>query len=480
MKKIGILLECSPYGGGAFQYARNLYKAIQQVALKRRVDYCAFIANDEWNSFFEGESTRIIGLSDSYVQNLAIIDGEGCDMLFATNPGDWSGLYTPIVTPIHDIMHRYEPQFPEVGEYEEMKEREHLFYKIVENSVGVLVDSNIGKQQVMEIYGRHNEEKIHILPFSVSDYLLEEGTAIDLPFEKYIFYPAQFWRHKNHRNLLYAILKLRDRGIIVNCIFVGSKKNEYDEIIDIIHKYELTKQVGVLGYVSNSQMKYLFKNARAMIMPTFLGPTNIPPIEAMSLGCPVAVSNIYGMPEQLGDAALYFNPNDILSMATVIEDYWIDDELCEKMKKRGLERSEFFSLERFTRDVDRIITKLDLKNEYKKEQLDGLLEFCNTHSRIVIFGAGRYGFVIKKVLEKWNIEFDAFVVSKLERMDCDVNPPIYEFDSLEITDDTGIICSVSGEKQRDIINMIEHRGIKEENYICFDITTLEMMKYKYE
>jgi len=48
-----------------------------------------------------------------------------------------------------------------------------------------------------------------------------------------------------------------------------------------------------------------------MIMPTFFGPTNIPPLEAIAVGCPVAVSNIYGMPHQLGDAALYFNPTRV-------------------------------------------------------------------------------------------------------------------------------------------------------------------------
>ena len=50
-----------------------------------------------------------------------------------------------------------------------------------------------------------------------------------------------------------------------------------------------------------------YKYAVALVMPTFFGPTNIPPLEAFALGCPVITSNIYGIPEQVGDAALLVN-----------------------------------------------------------------------------------------------------------------------------------------------------------------------------
>lgn len=46
-------------------------------------------------------------------------------------------------------------------------------------------------------------------------------------------------------------------------------------------------------------MPEFYRRARRMVMPTYFGPTNIPPLEANALGCPVAVSKVYGMPEQL-------------------------------------------------------------------------------------------------------------------------------------------------------------------------------------
>jgi len=75
-----------------------------------------------------------------------------------------------------------------------------------------------------------------------------------------------------------------------------------------------------------------------MVMPTFFGPTNIPPLEAFACGCPAAVSNVYGMPEQADGAALLFDPNSMEQMASVMERLWVDDELCRGLAIRGRQR----------------------------------------------------------------------------------------------------------------------------------------------
>ena len=53
-------------------------------------------------------------------------------------------------------------------------------------------------------------------------------------------------------------------------------------------------------------------------MPTYCGPTNIPPLEAFKMSCPVLISKVYGMPEQLGEAAIYFDPSSPEDMANKI------------------------------------------------------------------------------------------------------------------------------------------------------------------
>jgi glycosyltransferase involved in cell wall biosynthesis len=93
-------------------------------------------------------------------------------------------------------------------------------------------------------------------------------------------------------------------------------------------------------------------------MPTFFGPTNIPPLEALSFGCPVAVSRIYAMPEQLGDAALYFDPNSVQEMSQVLVRLWNDDDLCNELRVRGQQRLDSWTPVHFAARLGTIIDAL--------------------------------------------------------------------------------------------------------------------------
>ena len=83
-------------------------------------------------------------------------------------------------------------------------------------------------------------------------------------------------------------------------------------------------------------------------MPTLFGPTNIPQLEAFELGCPVATSNIYGIPEQVGDAALLFNPESVDEIAGCIEKLWEDDKLCTELIEKGEKRAAKWGQKEFT------------------------------------------------------------------------------------------------------------------------------------
>ncbi len=107
-----------------------------------------------------------------------------------------------------------------------------------------------------------------------------------------------------------------------------------------------------------AELAWLYRHARALIMPTFFGPTNIPPLEAMALGCPVGVSGIYGMPEQCGSAALYFKPDDPADIASVLCRLWTDDSLCGELQQKGLARARLYSTATFNKQVRRIVKEV--------------------------------------------------------------------------------------------------------------------------
>lgn len=246
-----------------------------------------------------------------------------------------------IIGPVHDLMHRYEARFPEVGEASEYCSREQMFSTFCRTAAAILVDSNVGKQHVSEIY-HPDPEKIFILPFIPSPLAEKAEKPQNFPLaegQKYLFYPAQLWLHKNHANLLRAVKKLLPEQDI-HCIFTGTTDKSGAFLYNqLLHELDLEKNVHHLGYVSDNETRWLYEHARCMIMPSFFGPTNIPPLEAMLAGCPVAVSDIYAMRERYGEASLYFDPHNVTEIAAVIQRLWTDDNLCHEMIKHGYEQA---------------------------------------------------------------------------------------------------------------------------------------------
>jgi glycosyltransferase involved in cell wall biosynthesis len=90
-------------------------------------------------------------------------------------------------------------------------------------------------------------------------------------------------------------------------------------------------------------------------MPTFFGPTNIPQLEAFALGCPVATSRIYGIPAQVRDAALLFDPESVTEIHTCLVRLWTDDALCDELAKRGRAHAESWGPPQFRERFRQII-----------------------------------------------------------------------------------------------------------------------------
>lgn len=288
---------------------------------------------------------------------------EKCDLWFFPAQDHWSYL-TPVqaVTTIHDLMHRYEPRFPEVSRWGRYFLREYRFGNICRFATAVLVDSEVGRKQVVDSYGL-NPDRLFPLPYLPPRYIYDRTTPPDfdrlykLP-TRFLFYPAQFWPHKNHDRLLQAVAIARGSCEDIFLVLAGPKRYEYQRLVERVAKYGLRNHVAFTGYIPDAHMPEFYRRARALVMPTFFGPTNIPPLEAFVLGCPVAVSNVYGMPEQVGDAAMLFQPDNVQEMADAITRLWTSDELCRRLAERGRKRIEQWGQPQFNGAVEAIIAEV--------------------------------------------------------------------------------------------------------------------------
>lgn len=97
------------------------------------------------------------------------------------------------------------------------------------------------------------------------------------------------------------------------------------------------------GPVSDGQLKSLYANALAFVFPSLYEGFGLPPLEAMSLDCPVVASNAASIPEVCGDAAVYFDPTSITDMAAAIARVVDDAGLRADLRHRGAQRFAIFT-----------------------------------------------------------------------------------------------------------------------------------------
>lgn len=382
MKRIGLYLAAVPHGGGAFQYSMAMLEAIDSLPRDRYVVLVAY-CHPDWRVLLAHRDVRSVFVPVSIVSYLSayawrkaglpvqvwrkictwvdrhsrVIASLKCDLWVypAQDPMSYM-LPVPALGTVHDLMHRYESRFPEVSGY---RLREYHYRAICRFSRGILVDSALGKRQLVESYGV-DADKVYALNYIPPAYIVDEkGSSVfpdryQLP-EKYFFYPAQFWAHKNHIALVRAVHSLVSACPDIQLVLVGSRKNGYEQLLREIQRLSLGDRIHVLDYVENRDMPSLYRRARALVMPTFFGPTNIPPLEAMALGCPVGVSGIYGMREQCGAGALYFDPTSVDDIARVLKILWTDDQVCNELGRQGLLRSREFTQGHFNENLARIL-----------------------------------------------------------------------------------------------------------------------------
>ena len=363
IKRIGLFLGVEPYAGGMFQYAQSLLEALR--SFPAEYDIHIACASDAWLALLNDYPFSVTHVTQgkrglqlatlcmllraptwftSRINPIARqLQSLRCDVwIFPAQDAIAYQAGVPFVATIHDLMHRYEPHFPEVAGWQRHAVREYRFKNLAKKSRAILVDSHVGRQHVVESY-RTDPQKIFPLPYIVPKYILESQESADfdqryaLP-KKFIFYPAQFWAHKNHIRLLDAAASLHASCPDLHLVFTGGKGHMYAAIMAHASQIGMADRVTFSGYVPDGDLSGFYRRARAMVMPTFFGPTNIPPLEAFACGCPVAVSGIYAMPEQLGDAALYFDPKSIPEMAKILEKLWLDDALCERLSHKGKEK----------------------------------------------------------------------------------------------------------------------------------------------
>lgn len=202
---------------------------------------------------------------------------------------------TPLVTTIWDLGHRDLPEFPEFRG-STWKKREHYFGSTLPRSHHVFTDSLATGRRIEHLYGVI-PERWSALGLLVAP---ERGRTTlppkvkEVPTARYVIYPAKRWPHKNHLELLEAFRKVVDQIPDAKLVLTGGYEGGSQELIaDRVRQLGLDSNVLDFGYVGEETLLSLMANSSAVVMPSKLGPTNIPPLMALALGVPAIVSNAH-------------------------------------------------------------------------------------------------------------------------------------------------------------------------------------------
>lgn len=278
----------------------------------------------------------------------------------------------PFIITIFDGCHRDAPEFPEVRAFGEFERREVLFGLGSMKAVLVLVNAPELVEDLSRRYAVERSRMVSI-PFAPSVYVTSSAEGADdrddavlkkYRLERgYLFYPAQFWPHKNHVTLLAALARLREQGSTERLVLCGSNRSGREKIDAAIAAYGLTDQVSIIGFVESSELAALYRGAAALVMPSYFGPTNLPPLEAWAVGTPVIYPEAFKA--QAGDAAILFDYDDPDSLASAITSLRTDGT-SQQLREAGERRLQQLASETevgrqlFARQMDRLKHRLAL------------------------------------------------------------------------------------------------------------------------
>ena len=237
----------------------------------------------------------------------------------------------PFVATIWDLGHRDLPALPELVANREFEFREWRIRNVATKALAVVVDSEPTKEKLKMFYGI-SDTRIHSLPFapSVSEHSVLDGR------DSFALYPAHFWSHKNHIILFEAIaLLVKDGKQPRQLRLTGLDRGNLAYLRAKIQALDITNYVQFVGFLPEAELHTLYRRAAVVVMPSLLGPTNLPPLESLLRGCPVVVTR--NARANLGDwqGVIELDGNDVDAWARILD----LDSILPKVEVNEIEQS---------------------------------------------------------------------------------------------------------------------------------------------
>lgn len=161
---------------------------------------------------------------------------------------------------------------------------------------------------------------------------------------EYLFYLGNFRSYKNVPTLVEGFAHfLKSTGQNIELVLAGNDDNT--QIKALCARLSIADRVHYFYRPTDELVDHLYRNARAFVFPSLYEGFGIPPIEAMSYGIPVIISDAEALVETSGDAALVFDRTSPEDLAAKIKQILNDSDLRDDLVKRGYECARRYTWE---------------------------------------------------------------------------------------------------------------------------------------
>ena len=251
-----------------------------------------------------------------------------------------------VMTVVHDMTHL---RCPETMAAKNLRRIKKNIQYSVERSSRILTISAFSKAEITELLGVPAERISVVYPAPS----LQPGTAdfgvccqkwgIHRP---YLLYVGTIEPRKNLARLLRAFALLKEKYHIPHqLVLAGGRGWRDEEIFQTVKEISCKEDVIFTGYVSAGEKNTLYENASAFLFPSLYEGFGIPPLEAMTFGCPVVCANAASLPEVAGDAADLVDPLEEESIAEGIWRVLSDAAYAQELREKGYLQAKKYTWE---------------------------------------------------------------------------------------------------------------------------------------
>ncbi len=239
---------------------------------------------------------------------------------------------------IWEFAYKISPFFPEYKKnYIELREQINKF--VCDNAYKIILFGNREKSDFLKL-NNLNEQKIESLVFPpILSTIKNQSENMDISSyikdKDYLFYPAQFWPHKNHIYILESLNQYNKKNTNkMHVVFTGGNMGNLHIIKKKIKELKLENFVKIYSYLSNEDIVNLYKNSFCVLFPSFVGAESYPLFESLFFKKPI-MYNEKIIDKVYSDCVLKLNIDNLASLEKNINFLKDNKEKVNKLIENG-------------------------------------------------------------------------------------------------------------------------------------------------